>query len=111
MIRLKEEYLCKALDKFKEMIHNEECSKADIAYFYNLSKYELGRRGTAVDRKEWLTKKEASQELQISSSTFDRLVQKGLLPKGKKVLHQHSLIWNYEEVEQLKREMLPNINY
>ena len=74
MLKLKELYLCNALDKFKEMITHNECSKSDIAYFYNLSKYELTRRGTKIDKKEWFTKIEASQELSISTSTFDRLV-------------------------------------
>lgn len=51
MLKLKELYLCNALDKFKEMITHNECSKSDITYFYNLSKYELTRRGTKVDKK------------------------------------------------------------
>lgn len=47
---LKEQFLCSALDRFKEMITNGDCSKADIAYFSNLSKYELDRRGATVDK-------------------------------------------------------------
>ena len=35
---LREQFLCSALDRFKEMITNGDCSKADIAYFCNLSK-------------------------------------------------------------------------
>lgn len=110
MIRLKEEYLCSALDKFKDMINNGECSKADIAYFYNLSKYELERRDTSISKRDWLTKKDASLMLGISISTFDRLIQKGLLSKGKKIIHQHSLVWKCDEVEELKQKMFIKVN-
>ncbi len=110
MLKLKELYLCNALDKFKEMITHNECSKSDIAYFYNLSKYELTRRGTKVDKKEWFTKIEASQELSISTSTFDRLVIKGIIPRGKKITHQRSLMWKLDDIEQLKQMILLNAN-
>ena len=106
---LREQFLCNALDRFKEMITNGDCSKADIAYFCNLSKYELDRRGVAVDKKGWLTKIEASQELGVSTSTFDRMILKGVLPRGKKVVHQKSLVWKYDDIEQLKRMMLLNV--
>lgn len=46
-----EKYLCSALDRFKEMISNGECSKTDISYFCKLSQYELDRRGVSVDKK------------------------------------------------------------
>ena len=105
-MQLKEQYLCNALDKFKTMITNGDCSKADITYFSNLAKYELERRGTSVGKKEWLTKKEVCVELSISTSTLDRMVLKGVLPRGRKILHQHSLVWKYDDVEQLKRLML-----
>lgn len=106
----KEQYLYDALDKFKEMIRNDECSKADIAYFCNLSKYELNRRGTSVGKKEWLTKKEVSEELSVSTSTIDRMIRKNILTKGKKIIHQTSLVWKADEVEQLKRLMLLKAN-
>lgn len=106
---LREQFLCKALDRFKEMITNGDCSKTDIAYFCNLSKYELDRRSASVDKKGWLTKKEASQELGVSTSTFDRMILKGVLPRGKKVVHQKSLVWKRDEIEQLKRMMLLNV--
>lgn len=106
---LKEQFLCSALDRFKEMITNGDCFKADIAYFCNLSKYELNRRGAAIDKKGWLTKKEASEELGVSTSTFDRMILKGVLPRGKKVIHQKSLMWKCDEIEQLKRMMLLNV--
>lgn len=32
-----EKYLCSALDRFKEMINNGECSKTDISYFCKMS--------------------------------------------------------------------------
>ena len=106
---LREQFLCSALDRFKEMITNGDCSKADIAYFCNLSKYELDRRGAAVDKKGWLTKIEASQELGVSTSTFDRMILKGVLPRGKKVVHQKYLVWKFDDIEQLKHLMLLNV--
>lgn len=105
-MKFSEEYLCHALDRFKEMITHGECSKTDINYFCNLSKYELDRRGASVDKQQWLTKKEASEELGISTSTFDRIVIKKLLPRGKKLIHQNTLVWKSDEIEQLKKEML-----
>lgn len=105
-MKFNEEYLCHALDRFKEMITHGECSKTDINYFCNLSKYELDRRCTSVDKQQWLTKKEASEELGISTSTFDRIVLKKLIPRGKKLIHQNTLVWKSEEIEQLKKEML-----
>lgn len=110
MTKLREQYLCSALDKFKSMISNGECSKADISYFCNLAKYELDRRGTSIDKKEWLTKKEVSEELSISTSTIDRMIMKGLLSRGKKILHQTRLVWKVDEVEQLKCLMLLKSN-
>lgn len=106
---LREQFLYNALDRFKEMITNGDCSKADIAYFSNLSKYELDRRGANIDKKEWLTKIGASQELGISTSTFDRMILKGVLPRGKKVVHQKCLMWKCDDIEQLKRMMLLNV--
>lgn len=106
---LREQFLCSALDRFKEMVTNGDCSKADIAYFCNLSKYELNRRGATIDKKGWLTKKEASEELGVSTSTFDRMILKGVLPRGKKIVHQKNLVWKYDDIEQLKRMMLLNV--
>lgn len=105
MMDLKAEYLCSALDMFKDMIHNGECSKQDIAYFCGLSKYELDRRGASVGKKRWLTKDEASDALGISTSTFDRIVASGGLPKGKKVKQQKCLRWKAEDVEECKKMM------
>lgn len=110
MLKLKEQYLCKALDKFKELIHNGGLPKADILHFYDVFKYELARRGSDVDTKGWLTKKEVSKELGISTSTINRYVLKGILPRGKKILHQRSLVWNVDEVEQLKHMKLLKAN-
>lgn len=107
---LREQFLCNALDRFKEMITNGDCSKADITYFCNLSKYELDRRGAAINKKGWLTKIEASQILGVSTSTFDRMILKGVLPRGKKVVHQKCLMWKCDDIEQLKHIMLLNAN-
>lgn len=110
-MKLKEMYLCSALDRFKEMISNDECSKADIDYFCGLSKYELERRGASVDKKHWLTKEESCRELGLSSSTFDRMVRKGTLSRGKKVYGKKSLLWKREQIEQLKEKMLVKVRY
>lgn len=110
MIKFKEEYLCKALDKFKELIQNGGLSKADILHFYDVFKYELTRRGSDVDTKDWLTKKDISKKLNISTSTIDRLVLKGILPRGKKILHKKSLVWEHDIVEQLKYSKLLRTN-
>lgn len=106
---LREQFLCNALDRFKEMITNGDCSKADITYFCNLSKYELDRRGAAIDKKGWLTKIEVSQMLGVSTSTFDRMILKGVLPRGKKIVNQKNLVWKCDDIEQLKHIMLLNI--
>lgn len=102
----KESFLCSALDLFKEAIKNGECSKQDIAHFADMSKYEMDRRGMSIGKKTWLTKEEASEILGISTSTFDRNVLKGGLPRGKKIVGQKSLVWRREQVEQCKVLML-----
>lgn len=106
MMKFKEQYLCSALDKFKEMILGGECTKQDILHYVDESKYILDRYGTSIDKKLWLTKEEASGLLNISTSTFDRLVVKGRLPRGKKVVRQKHLMWKSEQIEQLKKMML-----
>lgn len=106
MMNPKKEYLCKALDRFKEMVENDECTKVDIAYFCDFSKRELERREVDIDKKQWLTKEEASRELGISTSTFDRNVLSGRLPRGKKRVGQKSLLWKNEQIEQLRQIML-----
>lgn len=102
----KEQFLFSALDLFKDMIKNGECSKQDINYFCDFSKRELDNRGASVGKKQWLTKEEASEILGVSTSTFDRYVLKGGLPRGKKILGQKNLVWKREQVEQCKMLML-----
>ena len=102
----KEQFLFSALDLFKDMIKNGECSKQDINYFCDFSKRELDNRGASVSKKQWLTKEEASEILGVSTSTFDRYVLKGGLPRGKKILGQKNLVWKREQVEQCKMLML-----
>lgn len=103
---LKEKFLCSALDIFKDMVRNGECSKQDINYFCDFSKRELNNRGASVGKKRWLTKEEASEALGISTSTFDRYVLRGGLSRGKKIKGQKNLVWKREQVEQLKAIML-----
>lgn len=109
MLRMKEQYLCNALDKFKEMIKSGDCSRTDILYFYDMTKYELNRRDSSIDKETQLTKKDACKVLSISRATFDRLVYKGILPKGKKVRYRKSLYWSIEDIEHLKQSMLLNV--
>lgn len=103
---IKEKYLYGALDRFKEMVANGECSKQDIAYWCGVSGYELGRRCASVDESGWVTKDEASKMLSVSTSTFDRMVLSGGLPRGKKVYWEKALRWKREDVEQCKRMMM-----
>lgn len=110
MMKLKEEFLCNALDRFKQMIVQGECSKADINYFCDFSKHELDRRGASVDKNAWLNKEEASELLGVSTSTFDRMVLKGILPRGKKVVGQNKLVWKCEQIEQLNKMRLLKVN-
>lgn len=102
----KEQYLCDALEAFKQIIKNGGCSKQDINYFCDFSKRELDNRGASVGKKQWVTKEEASEMMGISTSTFDRYVLKGGLPRGKKIAGQKSLVWKREQIEQLKVLML-----
>lgn len=102
----KEQFLFSALEMFKEMVRNGECSKQDINYFCEYSKRELDNRGASVGKKQWLTKEECSEMLGISTSTFDRYVLRGGMPRGKKIQGRKSLVWKREQVEQLKSLML-----
>lgn len=110
MMKLKEQYLCSALDRFKEMIVGGQCSKQDIMHYVDESNYIMDRYGVSVGKKAWITKEEASSLLDVSTSTFDRLVLKGVLPRGKKIQGQKNLVWKCEQVEQLNRMMLLKAN-
>ena len=107
----KEQFLCDAMDVFKHLIVNGECSKQDINYFCDFSQRELDHRGASVGEKKWLTKDEASQMLGVSTSTFDRYVLRGGLPRGKKLMGHKALVWKREQVEQLKTLMLLKANH
>ena len=37
------------------------------------------------------------------------MILKGVLPRGKKIVHQKNLVWKYDDIEQLKRMMLLNV--
>jgi len=103
---IKEKYLFNALGRFKEMVANGECSKQDIAYWCGVSGYELDRRGASAGESGWVTKSEASKMMNVSTSTFDRIVLSGGLPRGKKVYREKALRWKREDVEQCKRMMM-----
>lgn len=101
-----EQWLCRALDRFMEIVMKGLYSKVDITYFSNLLKYEFGRREVSIDEKEWLTKIETSKLLGVSTSTLDRMISRKKFPKGRKIVHQKHLVWKREIVEQYKETML-----
>ena len=104
----KAKFLYDALEVFKDMVQKGECSKQDISYWCSVSGYELERRGASVGQQRWLTKAESSKMLNVSTSTFDRIVLAGGLPKGKKIQGKKNLLWKHEDIEQYKRIMLLN---
>lgn len=101
-----EQWLCRALDRFKEIVMKGLCSKVDITYFSNLLKYEFERREVSIDEKEWLTKIETSKMLGVSTSTLDRMILRKEFPRGRKIAYQKHLVWKREMVEQYKERML-----
>lgn len=104
----KAKFLYDALEVFKDMVQKGECSTQDISYWCGVSSYELERRGASVGQQRWLTKAESSKMLNVSTSTFDRIVLAGGLPKGKKIQGKKNLLWKHEDIEQYKRIMLLN---
>lgn len=110
MMGAKERFLMEALERFKGLVENGECSRQDIAYFCDFSRRELENRGVSIGTKAWLTKEEASESLGVSTSTFDRLVLKGCIQRGMKKAKSRSLVWRREQVEQLKTMMLLKTN-
>lgn len=64
--------------------------------------------GRVSANKGGLTKAESSKMLNVSTSTFDRIVLAGGLPKGKKIQGKKNLLWKREDIEQYKRIMLLN---
>lgn len=105
MMNAKEEYIAHTLDAFKELLANSGCTKADVNRYYEITKYEMEHYGLSVGKKQWVTKEEASGMLGISTSTFDRIVLNGGLPRGKKVAGKKNLIWKVKDIEDCKRMM------
>lgn len=103
-----EQWLCRALDRFKEIVMSGLCSKVDIAYLSSLFKYELGKRETSIEEKEWLTKRETSKILGVSTSTLDRMIARKEFPRGRKMAHLKYLVWNKVSIEQHKKNILLN---
>ena len=67
---------------------------------------------TIVDTIKRLTQKErlmskylAYTYLNISRATFDRLVQEGKLPKGKKIAGFKELFWNERQIYEYKKKI------
>ena len=61
-----EQWLCRALDRFKEIVMKGLCSKVDITYFSNLLKYEFGRREVSIRQND--IKKKVSKRKEDSAS-------------------------------------------
>lgn len=99
----KAQFINDSFDVFKEALANNECSKADINRYYEITKYEVEHYGLSVGKKQWLTKEEASEQLGISTSTFDRIVYNGSLPRGKKVAGKKNLLWKVKDIEDFQR--------
>lgn len=105
MMNAKEKFISDSFDVFKGMLENNECTKADINRYYEITKYELEHYGASIGKKQWLTKEEASYMLEISTSTFDRIVLSGGLPRGKKVAGKKNLLWKVKDIEDCQRMM------
>lgn len=103
MMNAKEQFIADSFDVFKDMLENNSCTKADINRYYEITKYELEHYGGSVGKKQWLTKEEASEMLGVSTSTFDRVVLNGSLPRGKKVVGKKNLLWNIKDIEDIKK--------
>jgi len=99
----KEQFISDSFDVFKDMLANNECTKADINRYYEITKYELEHYGASVGKKQWLTKGEAGELLGISTSTFDRIVYNGSLPRGKKIASKKNLLWKLKDIEDFQR--------
>ncbi len=50
-----------------------------------------------------LTKKDAAERLNISERTFDRKINNGELPVGKKTIGETKLTWFLDELEKYKK--------
>ena len=97
-------FLSAALSVFKEAVERGECGEQDVEYWCEVARYEMDRRG--LGRQEWLTKDEASAMLGVSTSTFDRRVLQGELPRGESKRHRKNLYWRREDIEQYIEDTL-----
>ncbi len=103
MMNSKEQFISDSFDVFKELLENNGCTKADINRYYEITKYEMEHYGVSVGKKQWVTKEEASDMMGISTSTFDRIVLNGGLPRGKKVAGKKNLLWKVKDIEDCQR--------
>lgn len=53
-----------------------------------------------TDKTQRLSKYQACQKLNISRATFDSLVRKGLIPRGKKIAGYKELFWLEKDLKQ-----------
>lgn len=105
MMNAKEQFIADSFEVFKDMLKNNSCTKADINRYYEITKYELERYGASVGKKQWITKEEASDMIGVSTSTFDRIVLGGGLPRGKKVVGKKNLLWKLKDIEDFQKMM------
>lgn len=103
MMNAKEQFIADSFEVFKDMLENNSCTKADINRYYEIAKYELEHYGGSVGKRQWLTKDEASDMMGVSTSTFDRIVLGGSLPRGKKVVGKKNLLWKAKDIEDFQR--------
>lgn len=60
---------------------------------------DIFKRYTQTSRE--LTKTEAAEYLHISKTSFDRLVRKGVLPKGHKTKRNRILTWSTSDLDKV----------
>lgn len=54
---------------------------------------------TQTDRE--ITKTEAAEYLSISTSTFDRMVKEGKIPRGHKTKRHRTLVWSTSDLDKV----------
>lgn len=57
-----------------------------------------------TDKTQRLSKYQACQKLNVSRATFDNLVRKGIIPRGKKIAGYKELFWIEKELKKVIEE-------
>ena len=61
-----------------------------------------------TDKTQRLSKYQACQKLNVSRATFDNLVRKGTIPRGKKIAGYKELFWLEKDLRQVIEERQKN---